>query len=122
MQVRIERLPDGSARVDLKVEKPDTLLLLLRDQPQLHRALDLAGVPSTERTLQFHLAPPDLPPSNAAAPGGMAAQSDAHHGQGQQRPGQPHSGRFAAHGPASSLGELLPGPAGFRRAGADITA
>lgn len=116
VQVRIERSPDGSARVDLKVEKPDTLLLLLRDQPQLHRALDLAGVPSTERTLQFHLAPPD-----AAAPGGMAAQSNADGGHGQHRPGQPHSGRFAAHG-APSSGEPIPGPAAFRRAGVDIMA
>lgn len=116
VQVRIERSPDGSARVDLKVEKPDTLLLLLRDQPQLHRALDLAGVPSTERTLQFHLAPPD-----AAAPGGMAAQSNADGGHGQHRPGQPHSGRFAAHG-APSSGEPIPGLAAFRRAGVDIMA
>lgn len=122
VQVHIERLPDGSARVDLKVEKPDTLLLLLRDQPQLHRALDLAGVPSAERTLQFHLAPPDLAPSNAASPGSMAAQSNADQGHGQQRPGQPQSGRFAAHGPASSLGEPIPGTAAFRRAGVDITA
>ena len=117
VQVRIERSPDGSARVDLKVEKPDTLLLLLRDQPQLHRALDLAGVPSTDRTLQFHLAP-----SDAAAPGGMAAQSNADGGHGQHRPGQPHSGRFAAHGSAPSSGEPTPGPAAFRRAGVDITA
>lgn len=116
VQVRIERSPDGSARVDLKVEKPDTLLLLLRDQPQLHRALDLAGVPSTERTLQFHLAPPDT-----ASSGGMAAQSNADGGHGQHRPGQPHSGRFAAHG-APSSGEPIPGPAAFRRAGVDIMA
>ena len=116
VQVRIERSPDGSARVELKVEKPDTLLLLLRDQPQLHRALDLAGVPSTERTLQFHLAPPD-----AAAPGGMAAQSNANGGHGQHRPGQPQSGRFAAHG-APFSGEPIPGPAAFRRAGVDIMA
>jgi flagellar hook-length control protein FliK len=117
VQVRIERLPDGSARVDLKVEKPDTLLLLLRDQPQLHRALDLAGVPSTERTLQFHLAPPDAP-----APGSMTAQSNADHGHGQQRPGQPQSGRSAVHGPTPSLNEPISGPAAFRRAGVDITA
>lgn len=117
VQVHIERLSDGSARVDLKVEKPDTLLLLLRDQPQLHRALDLAGVPSTERTLQFHLAPPD-----ATAPGSTPAQSNADQGHGQQRPGQPHSGRSAAHGSAPSLGEPISGAAAFRRVGVDITA
>lgn len=115
VQVRIERSPDGSARVDLKVEKPDTLLLLLRDQPQLHRALDLAGVPSTERTLQFHLAPPD-----AAASGSMTGQSNADHGHGQQRPGQ-QSSRVATHGTPPSSGAIS-GPATFRRAGVDITA
>lgn len=122
VQVRIERSPDGSARVDLKVEKPDTLLLLLRDQQQLHRALDLAGVPSTARTLQFHLAPPDAATLNAQMPGGMAAQSNADHGHGQQRPGQPHSGRFATRGTAFSSDEPVSGPAAFRRAGVDITA
>lgn len=122
VQVRIERSPDGSARVDLKVEKPDTLLLLLRDQPQLHRALDLAGVPSTERTLQFHRAPPDTTTAASSTPGGMAAQADAEGGHGQQRPGQPHSGRFATRGTAISLDEPMSGPAAFRRAGVDITA
>ena len=107
--------------MDLKVEKPDTLLLLLRDQPQLHRALDLAGVPSTQRTLQFHLAP-DAPTPHAPMPGGMAAQSNADHGHGQQRPGQPHPGRFVTNGTAPTLGEPISGPAAFRRAGVDITA
>ena len=55
VQVRIERPADAPARVVLAVERPDTLMLLMRDQPQLNRALDAAGVPPDGRTLQFAL-------------------------------------------------------------------
>ncbi len=117
VQVRIERSPDGSARVDLVVERPDTLLLLLRDQPQLHRTLDLAGVPSTDRTLQFHLTPPGATPS-----GSMSPQSNADHGPGQHRPGQPQPNRATSSGTIFSLGDPIAQPAASRRAGVDITA
>ncbi len=123
VQVRIKRSPDGSARVDLVVERPDTLLLLLRDQPQLHRALDLAGVPSTDRTLQFHLTPP-----GATTPSPMSPQSNADHGPGQHQPGQPqsnrstNSGRSTTSGTVFSLGDSTTRPAAPRRAGVDITA
>lgn len=116
VQVRIERPAEGPARVELVVERADTLLLLLRDQPQLQRALDLAGVPSADRTLQFHLAPPD------AGSGQLAAQANADHGQGQHRPGQPQSNRSGFAGRVSNLSEPISGPAAFRRAGVDITA
>jgi len=79
VQVHIERRPDGPARVELVVERPDTLLMLLRDQPQLHRALDLAGVPAADRTLQFQLAPP------AANPGTATPQFNADSGLGPIR-------------------------------------
>lgn len=117
VQVRIERSAEGPARVELVVERADTLLLLLRDQPQLQRALDLAGVPSADRTLQFHLAPPDT-----AASGQLAAQANADHGQGQHRPGQPQSNRSGFAGRGSNLSEPISGPAAFHRAGVDITA
>lgn len=116
VQVRIERSTEGPARVEFVVERADTLLLLLRDQPQLQRALDLAGVPSADRTLQFHLAPPD------AGSGQLAAQANADHGQGQHRPGQPQSNRSGFAGRVSNLSEPISGPAAFRRAGVDITA
>ena len=117
VQVRIERSPDGSARVDLVVERPDTLLLLLRDQPHLHRALDLAGVPSVDRTLQFHLTLPD-----ATTPSATAPQSNAEHGPGQQRPGQPRSNRSPNSGTVFSLDDPTTRPLASRRAGVDITA
>ncbi len=116
VQVRIERMPDGPARVELVVERPDTLLLLLRDQPELHRALDLAGVPAADRTLQFQLAPA------AADPGTTTPQFNADPGPGQQRPGQPrqhgaNNGRSVAHDDPT----IRPAAA-FRRAGVNIMA
>ena len=117
VQVRIERSPDGSARVDLVVERPDTLLLLLRDQPHLHRALDLAGVPSADRTLQFHLTAP-----GAATPSAMTPQSNAEHGPGQQRPGQHRSNRPPHSGTVFSLDDPTTRPSASRRYGVDITA
>ncbi len=117
VQVRIERSPDGSARVDLVVERPDTLLLLLRDQPHLHRALDLAGVPSADRTLQFHLTPPGAP-----TPSAMTPQSSAEHGPGQQRPGPQRSNRPPHSGTVFTLDDPITRPLASRRPGVDITA
>ena len=117
VQVRIECSPDGSARVDLVVERPDTLLLLLRDQPHLHRALDLAGVPSADRTLQFHLTPPGATTPNATAP-----QPNGEYGPGQQRPGQPRSNRSPNSGAVFLTDDPTTRPTASRRAGVDITA
>ena len=50
----------------LAVERPETLLLLLHDRPQLDRALDAAGIPPEGRTVQFSLASGD---GSGAAPG-----------------------------------------------------
>lgn len=116
VQVRIERIPDGPARVELVVERPDTLLRLLRDQPELHRALDLAGVPAADRTLQFQLAPA------AANPGTSAPQFNADPGPGQQRPGQPRQ-HGANNGRSVSRDDPTIRPAAlFRRAGVNIMA
>ncbi len=58
VQIGIERAPNGPATVTLLVERADTLLLLMRDQPALHRALDAAGLAAEGRTLHFGLAQP----------------------------------------------------------------
>lgn len=115
VQLRIERTPGGPARVELLVERPETLLLL-RDQPQLHRALDLAGVPAIDRTLQFQLAPPEpqRSPMQAGAEFGDGS------GPGQHRPG--HSQRGAGTRPATP-DDPIPHPAStWRRASVDIMA
>jgi hypothetical protein len=58
VQITIARPNDGPASVSLVAERPETLLLLLRDQPHLNQALDQAGIPSEARTLTFDLATP----------------------------------------------------------------
>ena len=57
VQVQIGRSDTGAAHVEITAEKADTLQALLRDQPQLHRALDDAGVPAAGRAVTFHAAP-----------------------------------------------------------------
>jgi flagellar hook-length control protein FliK len=64
VQVRVDRPKDGPARVEITVERTETLSLLLRDQPQLHRALDQAGIPAEGRTVVFQVAAPDPQPRN----------------------------------------------------------
>jgi chemotaxis protein MotD len=66
VQVRVDRPKDGPARVEITVERPETLSLLLRDQPQLQRALDQAGIPSEGRSVVFQVAAPDPQPRNDA--------------------------------------------------------
>ncbi len=56
VQIKIDRPSDAPARVEITVQKQETLTLLLRDQPQLQRALDQAGVPADGRTVTFHIA------------------------------------------------------------------
>lgn len=116
VQLRIERTPGGPARVELLVERPETLLLLLRDQPQLHRALDLAGVPATDRTLQFQLAQPE--PHRSPLQAGTEFGDGS--GPGQQRPG--HSQR-GANTKMAVPDNPTPHPASmWRRASVDIMA
>ena len=83
VQIRIDRPQDAPAQVDISVQRPETLTLLLRDQPQLQRALDQAGVPADGRSLTLHMAPPD----SAATPSGnshasVAASADPGQGDG----------------------------------------
>jgi flagellar hook-length control protein FliK len=56
VQIRIDRAQDAPARIEITAERPETLALLQRDQPQLQRALDQAGVPVEGRSLTFHVA------------------------------------------------------------------
>ena len=116
VQVHIERLPGGPARVELLIERPDTLLMLLRDQPQLHRALDLAGVPAAERSLQFQLTPSTAGPNTTASPFNADAEP------GQQRPGQPRQ-QGSTNGNMSLPDDpTIPSSDAFRRAGVNIMA
>ena len=127
VQVRIDRPPEAPARVEITVEKPETLTLLLRDQPQLQHALDLAGVPAEGRSVTFHVASPEPAshngePATAPAPGVAAGglSGDGSHGAPRQG-GQ--SGRQHVSTQDGIETEFTPTvPTGWLRGGLDITA
>ncbi len=115
VQVRIERDASGAATVQVTAEHPETLRLLLADQPQLHRALDSAGLPGQGRSLDFTLAPPD---AGFAANAGGGGTSDG--GGASRQPGRgsrgPGLGTMAQDDVAFSV------QSAWQRAGVDITA
>ncbi|MBV1797690.1 flagellar hook-length control protein FliK [Siccirubricoccus sp. G192] len=74
VEIRIERGAEGeAATVQVMAERPETLALLARDQRELDRALQGAGVAMAEGSLRFSLGGQDRP--------GGQAQGQA---QGQQ--------------------------------------
>jgi hypothetical protein len=87
ISVRTER--DAKARVHVMAERPETLLLLLRDQASLDRALAQAGVGAEGRTIAFDLAAGDGRGQGDAAP---------RDGSGSDRPGsaRPRAGAETA--------------------------
>jgi hypothetical protein len=126
VQIKIDRPPEAPARVEITVEKQETLTLLLRDQPQLQRALDQAGVPAEGRNVTFHIAAPE--PSPHSDPGTMPVPGTAAGGlagDGSQGAARQH-GRHADRRPGAADedgAEFTPVAAsGWLRAGLDITA
>ena len=114
VEVRIDRSPHGPTRIELVVERPDTLLTLMADRPALHAALDLAGVPPEGRTVQFSLTPSD-PNLGGSTPGGNGSGSGSGTGGG--------SGNAAGGGTRDRDGAPPPAPRRIRlRTGIDITA
>jgi hypothetical protein len=71
VQVRIARAVSGTTQIDVTAESPTTLLALQRDQPQLHRTLDAAGIPAAGRTIAFHLVPTAQAAANGNSPGSL---------------------------------------------------
>jgi flagellar hook-length control protein FliK len=59
VQIRVEHPANAPTQVEINVQRPETLTLLMRDQPHLQHALDQAGVPAEGRTLSFQLEPQD---------------------------------------------------------------
>jgi hypothetical protein len=126
VQIKIDRPSDAAARVEITVEKQDTLNLLLRDQPQLQRTLDQAGVPTDGRTVTFHVAAPapsertetGTTPVPGTAAGGLAG--DLSHGAARQN-GQPaRQRRDTTDEDGADFAPIAAG--GWLRAGLDITA
>ncbi len=130
VKVTIETPKDGPATVRLVVERPETLLLLLRDQSHLNHALTQAGLPEQNREVTIALADPAAPavtPTNTGHSAGLPSDPDF---GGDRRGSQQHDTHGAPRRefPASSLNEaamiataplLRPAPS---LAGVDITA
>ena len=125
VHIAIERPQDAPPRVDITVERSETLTLLMRDQPQLQRALDQAGVPSDGRSLTFHLATePSARPETPvfATPSGAAAYAGDDRRGPPREPVQPQSQpqrEAAADQPDQN--DIVQPPI-WLRAGLDITA
>jgi Flagellar hook-length control protein FliK len=126
VQIRIDRPSDAPARVDITVERAETLTLLLRDQPQLQRALDQAGIPPDGRSVTFHVAATEASPRYDGGPGsggtgtGSSGAGDASYGAHHQG-GRPTRGGFADTNDTNTDFALAAAP-GWVRAGLDITA
>lgn len=95
VEVRIEPARDGTMRVEIVAERPETIALLHRDQHELLRALDRAGLSTHE--------PPTL--SLAGSAGGSTERQAAerqprHQTQGRHTPDHPPAGDTPAAVPA----------------------
>lgn len=125
VEIRIEQPKDGAAQVTIIADRPETLNLLLRDQPQLQHALDQAGIPAEGRAVTFHVASADPSAgSNQYAPspdtGGSGMQADSGSSHREQRSARPS--KNAENEPLAPI----PSAASFSvrqvRLGLDITA
>ena len=96
VQVRIGSAVSGGTHIEITAENPSTLLALQRDQPQLHRTLDDAGIPAAGRTVTFHV----VQPAQAAASSNGSGTSGGHGSSQQGSPGRTGSGTTDADGSA----------------------
>ncbi len=115
VQIRIERsTTDGPVKVELAAERPETLLRLIHDQPQLQQALDQAGIPQQGRSVSFSLAADG---GGSSSPFTNLAGDGASNGNGQRSP-QGYGNQSA---PTNDADEAIPIPT-WNRTGLDITA
>ena len=135
VQVRIDRAQSGATRVEITAENPGTLLAIQRDQPQLHHALDQAGISAAGRTLTFHVAQPSTTPTPGSHSGGQSGSasrgsagstdSDASAGGGRGSYGARERSRysFARQSTADTAPAITTSAStGSYRVGLDITA
>ena len=102
VQVQIEQGPSGATRIGITAEKAETLQTILRDQPQVHRLLDDAGIPAAGRSVTFHVAQPAPVPTVLTATGNAGGHAGAHAG-----------GHPAGRGNADANGHSGGGKAGY---------
>jgi flagellar hook-length control protein FliK len=97
VQVRIATAVSGTTQIEITAENPTTLQALQRDQPQLHRTLDQAGIPTEGRTVTFHVAQA----AQVASVSSGAQSSTGHTGGQGNTPGRSSAG---TNDPDSSAG------------------
>jgi hypothetical protein len=130
VQVRIGRSETGTARIDIFAEQTGTLQALIRDQAELHRALDDAGVPAAGRTIVFHAAPASAPSEQSgfsfqAAHQGGSGTPNGHAAFGGGRSGYADSGHGSDPGSSRNrtpAGKTEPPRSESYRVGLDIVA
>ncbi len=102
VRIQIDRPHDGAARVQVTVERPETMTLLMRDAPSLQRTLDQAGVPADGRTLTFHLVPQEAAPASPSSGHGggsaLASGGPSGDGPGARSFGEPGNGGSRTRG------------------------
>jgi flagellar hook-length control protein FliK len=124
VQIRIVRQHGGTARVDVAVERPDTLHSLQTDVGHLHQMLDRAGLPE-QRSVVLHLVPQDTPTGGPTGASGQPPDQGSFSQQGGGRQGRPQASSlqqspFATEGEAVRLPAAI--PPRWLRAGVNITA
>jgi flagellar hook-length control protein FliK len=121
----------AAAAVTLTVERPETLLMILRDTPALHRALDRAGIPAEARTVAFELAPqrpasPQQPHGQGSHASSGSASDLASRDQSQRPARQPprdaHGMDLANNADDPTENEPVAYTRMWQRPGIDITA
>ena len=113
LQIQIDHTPGSSLRVQIIVERPETLALLQRDTPQLLRALDQAGVLRDGMTFNFHAASAAVAnplPSDTGAPTQFPGFGHPNQGFSDGRPN-----RLLAQAPDGGDHLVVAGPAATAR-------
>jgi flagellar hook-length control protein FliK len=125
VEIRIEQPQEGAAHVTVIVDRPETLNLLLRDEPQLQHALNQAGIPVEGRAVTFHVASADpsagsnqYAPSPDTGAGGMQANAGGSHRE--QRSARPS--KTADNDPLAPIASAASFSVSQVRLGLDITA
>ena len=120
VDIRIERAADGTATVQVLVDRPETLKLLQADQPHLQQALDRAGLPQEGRSLSLSLSLPDpggaYPGAGGFADGQSGGRQNRDLPQSAMQAAAAQTGWAAASDPSPTTGPV------WRRAGINITA
>jgi flagellar hook-length control protein FliK len=126
VEVQIGRSETGTARVEITAEKTGTLQALMRDQPDLHRALDEAGIPAAGRSIVFHAAPAAPAGGGSGSASSGSNQGGSGNANGSSTPGGGRSGYAGSEQSGAQArapgGKTAPARTASYRVGLDIVA